>query len=143
MPRRRRFKGYRITSFYIPVECEDTTKKAEELARVEHCSFSEILMRAMTEYVQFHYPGNPQLILPSLLDLEAPKPCRLEAKFLFKDFQRLMKLLEAKGGEHTYRRQIREKAIQEMTKLARLNERLKDKEIDEFINKASKILEEE
>jgi hypothetical protein len=143
MGRPRRFKSYRITSFYIPVECEEIDKKADELAKVEKWSKSELLLHALKEYVEVHYPGNPQLILPSLLDPQALKPQRLEMKFLFRDFKRLVKLLEAKSGELGYRRDIRQKAIQQMTKLGRMNQRLKDKTVEEFIDEAEKILEEE
>jgi hypothetical protein len=141
MPRRRRFKGYRITSFYVPVECEDVTTKAEELARVEGWSFSELLIRALTEYVGVHYPGNPQLILPSIIDPTYLKPLRLEARFLCEDLRRFIKGLEIKHGESVFRRDLRARAIQHMNKLAKMNLRLNDKTIDALIDLASKTLE--
>lgn len=141
MPRPRRFKSVRITSIYLPVESEDVTKKAEELQKVEGLSFSELVLQALKEYVEIHYPGNPQLILPSLLDPQHLKPLRLEAKYLFKDFQRMIGVLKEKHGELSFRRDIRQKAIQQMTKLVKMNQKLKDKRIDEFIETASQILD--
>ena len=57
-----------MTSFYIPVEAKEILEKIEELARVEGVSRSELILRAIREYVENHYPGNPQLTLPSLED---------------------------------------------------------------------------
>lgn len=143
MPRRRRFSSYRVTSFYLPVEYNEIAQKAEELTQVEGISFSELILNALEEYVNLHYPGNPQTILPSLLDPNGLKPLRLEAKFLFKDFQRVMMQLEDKieDLELGFRRELRHKAIEQMNKLARMNRRLKDRDIDEFIDKACKILD--
>jgi hypothetical protein len=141
MPRRRRFKGYRITSFYIPNEYDDVAKKAEELKKVEGWSFSELLLHALTEYVEVHYPGNPQLILPSLVDPSEQKPLRLEAKFISQDLQRLVDVLSGKQGEATFRHELRHRAIQQLNKLAKINLRLKDKTVDEVVDKASKVLD--
>jgi len=143
LPRRRRFKGYRITSIYLPVETEEITKKAEELQKVEGWCFSELVVQALKEFVEVHYPGNPQLILPSLLDPDHLKPLRLEAKFLFKDFQHMIQTLQGKKVEPVFRRELHRKAVQEMSKLAKMNERLKDKSIDQYLDQAATILDAE
>jgi hypothetical protein len=141
MPRRRRFSSYRITSFYIPAECEEVAKKADELSKVEGWSFSELLIHALKEYVQVHYPGNPQLILPSLIDPQSLKPLRLEARLICEDLERSIKDLEKKKGDVGFRHDLRLRAIQQLNKLAKANLRLRDKKIDELIETASHSLD--
>lgn len=142
MPRPRRWKSYRITSFYIPVEFEDTAKKGEELAKVEGWSFSELLTQALKEYVEFHYPGNPQLILPSLLDPKELKPIRLEARFLVKEIHDATEYLKTKENNSlAFWSVLQKRTIQRISKLTKLNQRLKNPRIDEVIDAASKILD--
>jgi len=66
--RERRYSGLIITSFYVPVEAKDVLEALDQLAKVEGVSRSELILRAIKEYVENHYPGNPQLTLPSIED---------------------------------------------------------------------------
>jgi hypothetical protein len=63
MPRRKRYKALIIKSFYCPIESKEMIEKGEELAGTEKISFSEIIMKALAEYLHLHYPGNPQIQL--------------------------------------------------------------------------------
>lgn len=63
----------------------DVYPLACDLARLDGKSFSELVSIALKEYVETHYPGNPQLVLPSLIG-ETPLPLRLQAKFDGDDF---------------------------------------------------------
>jgi len=141
MPRPRRYKGYRITSFYIPVEFEDLSKKAEELMKIEGLSFSELLLEALKEYVEVHYPGNPQLTLPSICDQDSEKPLRLVAKFDCEELETILKELKDSRGSLEYKRDLRERCKKLLIKLCRANIRLKDEKINELIDHALKKLE--
>jgi len=64
MPRPRRYSSIIIKSFYAPAEAKDIIDKANELAAREGITFSDVVMRALAEYLKIHFPGNPQLPLP-------------------------------------------------------------------------------
>jgi hypothetical protein len=140
VPRPRRFKAYRITSFYLPIEYEDITKKAEELMKVEGYSFSEMLLEALKEYVQNHYPGNPQTILPSHTD-RALQPLRLKAHWSIRDLERDLGILKAKRGSAQYLDEVRKRAEKTVVDLSSINLTVKDSGIQTVIDKALEILE--
>jgi hypothetical protein len=58
-------KNFRVTSFsYEPTpEIEAVLKTARQLAAKDGWTFSEFVRNAISEYVQRHAPGNPQVIL--------------------------------------------------------------------------------
>jgi len=89
MPRPRRYKAIHITSFYIPVEKIEVLEKARDLAKIERITFSELIVNALHEYVERHYPGNPQIRLePSVNPLMEPKS--IKAEFIYEDLKDLM-----------------------------------------------------
>jgi len=47
-------------SFKESLEVDEVLRKAEELAKKDLWSFSELVYEALKEYVAKHYPGNPQ-----------------------------------------------------------------------------------
>jgi len=57
MPRKRRWKAYRVTSFYIPIEFEHVMEKAQRLASKEGRSLSMLIVDAIAEYVERRMPG--------------------------------------------------------------------------------------
>jgi len=139
--RPKKWKKWKLTSVMIPSEYEEVYKKAEDLARIEAISLSEIIAKALKEYVEVHYPGNPQLTLPSITG-EAPRPLRLEARFESADLRKFVELLESGKGSTAYRSEIREKCKKLILKLSRLNQRLKDEKIEKLIERAVKAVDE-
>jgi len=52
-------------------DCKQVYEQAEELAKREKVSFSELVVKALADYCKVHYPGQPQPPLPlssSLMD---------------------------------------------------------------------------
>jgi len=62
-PRKR--KGWKTTSLMLFEEHNEIYEKARELADREGATFSDIVAKALAEYLKIHYPGNPQLPLPA------------------------------------------------------------------------------
>lgn len=63
-------EGWRTTNLLIPRDHEPIWAKARELADREDITLSELVSKALAEYLNVHYPGNPQTPLqPSLKDL--------------------------------------------------------------------------
>ena len=143
MPRRKRWKALRITSFYIPLQFEDTMNLFEELARRDSLSVSELLHRAITEYVETHYPGQPVPPIDSFFE-GGNKAVRLEAKYLStkisKGLQTVKTLKERKGGGYQPNR-LHNDLIKNVIKLARLNRKIRSEEYDELIDQGEKELE--
>jgi hypothetical protein len=65
-----------IRSFSFPIEKVDVLKKFCEIARRKAGSrgFSEVVVKAIEEYVKNHEEGNPQLKLTPYIDENAPSP---------------------------------------------------------------------
>lgn len=130
----------RHTTIYLYEKYGEVYPKFCELAKIEGMSFSELTSRAMKEYVEFHYPGNPQLTLQSVTDPLAQKPLRLQAKFQREELKSLVKILKEQRGTPPYREDIRDKAKKLILKLSRLNRRLRNGDVDELIQEAVKVI---
>jgi len=63
--RPRKWKGWRTTCLMLFEEYNEIYEKAKELAEREGITFSDIVAKALAEYLKAHYPGNPQLPLPT------------------------------------------------------------------------------
>ena len=65
-----------VRSFSIPPDKADVLSKFCEVVRREAGSrgFSEIVLKAIDEYVKNHEEGNPQLKLTPYIDEKAPSP---------------------------------------------------------------------
>ena len=140
MVRPRRYKSVAVTSFYYPQEASEVIEKAKELAKLEGITFSELIVKALHEYVERHYPGNPQIPL-TVFTKTSPKAKTLEAKIVARDlkkniesFKRLM--MSKPMAYYT----VREDMKKNMLKLAKLNEILQNSEYDELIREAEKLL---
>ena len=55
--------GHQVFSFRMPTEFIQLYEMFKELARREGISKSQLIVKAICEYVHHHYPGNPQLLL--------------------------------------------------------------------------------
>ena len=142
MPRPRRWKAIRITSFYIPLEAEEIVKKAEELAKREDITLSELIIKALKEYVERHYPGNPQIPLPTYTGQLPPAKtleARITARQLKQDLE-LLKVIYAKKDNTLYRYQVESRVVKLVKELAKLNSILKNKDYQDLINEAAKVL---
>ena len=134
MPRPKRWRALVITSFYFPIERQDTIDKLSELARRERISLSEILVNAATEYVELHYPGNPAVPLTAFTE-NGLKPTRLEAKMVYREAEKWLKILENPDCAEYLKKRIRTKDLPPLiVKLAKLNRRLGDEEVSELVD---------
>jgi len=131
--RPRRYQGLRITSFYIPIEHSELLDKLRELAERDGLSLSEKILEAIKEYVEVHYPGNPQVCLDSVMKPDAPKPLRLQAMF---DMERLESIVrDLRNTNSNMRRSILvEMGKKLVVQLAKMNVRLRDEKIDKLID---------
>lgn len=55
--------GQQVFSFRMPTEFNSLYEMFKELARREGISKSQLVVKAICEYVHRHYPGNPQVPL--------------------------------------------------------------------------------
>jgi len=76
--------GHQVFSFRMPTEFIQLYEMFKELARREGISKSQLIVKAICEYVHHHYPGNPQLPLTRFTITEtritAPKPVKVYIK---------------------------------------------------------------
>ena len=113
-------------------------EKAKELAVRESVTFSELVAKALGEYVEAHYPGNPQMSLESFSDAGL-KPLRLEAKMLTQKAERFLEKLGDPRISNSWRRELKTKRLpQLLVKLSRLNLRLRDDEISGLVERGER-----
>lgn len=76
---RKHHDGYEVKPVVVPKEAEHIWDKAKELAdREGNTSVSEIVNKALAQYVGEHYPGNPQV------PLEAAKSVAIMQEYITK-----------------------------------------------------------
>jgi len=77
-------RSYVIRSFSVGQEDLPTLALFDELVQREKAKFSELVVRALEEYVRRHHPGNPQLPLTRFTIAETqvtvPKPAKVDPK---------------------------------------------------------------
>ena len=138
MPRPKRWRALVVTSFYFPVERQDTIDMLKELADRERISLSEMLVNAAAEYVENHYPGNPQMALESFKD-DGLKPVRLEVKIISRKVEWWLGKLEDPRLDEQFKKRARASDLPPLlVKLSRLNLRLRDEEISELVERGEK-----
>jgi len=99
-----------VKSVNFSVEEIDLLKTALELAHREGLTFSAFVKKALAEYIERHYPGNPQLPLPKFLrapviaDQCEVANCRKLAKYL-------ICLVNFEGEQKTFRVCINHKHV--------------------------------
>lgn len=142
MPRPKRYQGVIITSFYVPIESKEIIEKAKELAHRDATTLSEIILEALKEYIEKHYPGNPQI--PLMVYTGEVEPAKtLEAKITAKQLREdidLLKRLRKVNTDGYYLYQVETRIIKMMKKLTKLNHLLKNKEYTELIKRAEEVL---
>jgi len=137
MVRKKRFKGVVTKSFYIPLEYLEVFEKLEKLAEMERKSTSLMIVDAIAEYVERHYPGNPQLPLVHedmehfRLQADEMEASR-EAAYLRYALPRIGR--GELGGE------ARGVAWESALRLARLNRRLRRRRYYELVEEARRVL---
>ena len=140
MPRPRRFKAVRITSFYIPDTFNETWLKVEEMAQRERKPINTLILEALATLVQDKYPGNPQTPLTSFQE-NGLKPIRLEALFLTVEVENIVKALKNPKTSPQHRAHLsREVAPMKVVRLARLNTRLREEKLQDLIDEAEALL---
>jgi len=121
---------------------DEVYKKASELAEIEGITFAEIVAKALAEYVEKHYPGNPQIPLPTYtgqVPMAKTLEARITARQLKKDLE-LLKVIYSKRDNTLYRYEVESRVIKLVKKLAKLNTILKNKEYQDLINQAAELL---
>jgi len=141
--RKRRLGLVRGTIIYLYEKYKDVYPLAYELARIEGISFSELVSRALKEYVEKHYPGNPQIQITSFTNSNFSK--RFEAVLVAEDLKkhiealrRVKEILRERPQSQTqaYFNELREKLKRETLRLIRLNELLREEKYNKLIEKA-------
>ena len=128
-------KGWKLSSLMIYERYSEVYEKSRELAEREGITFSELVVRSLGEYIEGHYPGNPQIPLDSFVE-SGLKPVRLEVKIASRRTKwYLEKLGNPRVGEQ-FKRDIRRKELPSLlVKLAKLNRRLRDEEVSELVDR--------
>jgi len=117
------------TTIYLYEVYSDVYEKAVELAKKEGISFSEIISKALAEYVEKHYPGNPQTpLLPMISTAE-----EYLAECLTR---RIESCLSHPHPENVFWLDNMHKLLRKAEKLKNINPKL-----DDLIVKAKKVLE--
>jgi hypothetical protein len=137
--RPRRYQGLRITSFYLPIEHSELIDKLRELAERDGSTLSEKIVDAIREYIQVHYPGNPQVCLDSIIKPDAPKPLRLQALFDMQELEAVIRDL-TNSKNHIHRQILVDRGKKLVLKLSKANMRLNDGKIDELIEEFISLL---
>jgi len=128
----------RNTTIYLYETYREVYGKAVELANREGRSFSELVSVALKEYVEHHFPGNPQLPLNSFEEFDDRhlRATRLEAKFVAESATNLLKILrrvKESRGEQYSPSDFHIDLFKAIIKLSKLNRRLGDAKYDELI----------
>jgi len=63
-----------LLHFWVTKDFKRTLEDAKVLARIEGTSLSEIVRRALVEYVRVHRRGNPQTRLTAFMGVGEPPP---------------------------------------------------------------------
>ena len=127
----------RQATIYLYEKYGEVYPKLCELARLEGKSFSELMSIAAKEYVELHYPGNPQLSLMSFT-ADGLKPARLEAKIVSREAEKWLKMLENPDCAEYLKKRIRAKDLPSLIlKLTRLNQRLRDEKVSDLVDRGA------
>lgn len=136
-------QGYKTTSYqeyFAHIEIYDM---ARELAYLDDISFSELILKSLSEYVETHYPGNPQLALTSFNE-SGLKPIRLEAKFLAAEISKGLKTIgniKKSKGKYYFPGKPHRGLVKNLIRLARLNRKIKSEEYDDLVDRGERELE--
>ena len=128
----------RSTTISLYEKYREVYPLAVELANVERISFSELVSRALKEYVEAHHPGNPQLTLKEAMR-EIPLALKLQARNHVLELERLMRAYDSAVGRHAPKGYIQnlERALrEECLKAAKVKRRIKDMMLETVLEKA-------
>jgi hypothetical protein len=141
MGRPRKYKeGWRTTCVMIPREYEELWHKATEIATREGKTLSEIISRALAEYHQVHYPGNPQAPLPAFdKGADTQRPLSLKCRFLIEDLERILGRYQ-KGGDPAYINRLKAKLQMGIVKGMEYNARLKNNDYQKRIESIASLI---
>jgi len=138
MGRPRKLNTIRQISISLYENYREVYGMAVELSRRENKSLSLIFSIALAEYVENHYPGNPQTPMESFTGGNRAKT--LEAKGVAEDVQRCLNALNLGRGDTSYLKRVRESLSKYIVKLARLNRVLRLEEYDELIDEGDRLV---
>jgi len=131
-------KGWKLSSLMIYERYSEVYEKSRELAEREGITFSELVVRSLGEYIEGHYPGNPQIPLDSFVE-SGLKPVRLEVKIISRKVEWWLGKLEDPRLDEQFKKRARASDLPPLlVKLSRLNLRLRDEEISELVERGEK-----
>jgi len=120
---------------------EEIYKKTEELADRENTSVSMLVVKALKNYLELHYPGNPIAPLESFTP-EGLKSVKLEAKLAADQIIKFMRILRRDEVDENFKLGIiKDQFPKYLTKLMRLNQKIKDNKYSELIEESEKIID--
>lgn len=128
----------RHTTIYLYEKYGEVYKKVEELCRIEGKSFSELVSEALKEYVERHYPGNPQLTLPQF-EKGASKSLRLRLQLAATELEDLLRRRPDPLYHATWRRDLLKAAI----RVQSLQEKVGTRKYDQLVQEALRAAREE
>jgi len=92
-----------VKSVNFSVEEIDLLKTALELARREGLNFSAFVKKALAEYIEKHYPGNPQIPLKKFFQVQEILANQCQVANCKKSAKYLINLVNFEGEQKTFR----------------------------------------
>jgi hypothetical protein len=134
--RRKRFRGLIISSFYVPIEEREIIDKSKELAAKEGISHSELIARALSDYLKAHYPGNPQVPLFAT-DPDPNYHYQVSLSFAKKHLSDILKRLEDPRIQD--KSWLLKRLEEELVKCSKVYDRTKDPELCSLIHRGMEL----
>jgi len=120
---------------------KEVYEKAEELAKRENISPSQLVLKALIEYLNLHYPGNPIAPLESFTQ-NGLKSVKLEAKLAADQIIKFIRIMRREGVSENFKLGIiKDQFPKYLTTLMKLNQKIKDNKYVELIEESEKIID--
>jgi len=138
--RPRRWKGYRITSFYIPDEMAPIFEKLREMAFAEGVAVNQKILDAICEYVEKKLPELPNSEPEELQIIKQAK--EIEASTIATELKEAVSALSAADVRPDVRISMAKLVVPKLViRLAKLNTYLKNKEYSQLCRTAVRLME--
>jgi len=138
--RPRRWKGYRITSFYIPDEMVPIYEKLREMAFAEGVPINDKILEAIYEYVE---KKSPELSSKEPEEVKLVREAReIEASAIANELKEVVSTLTAQNVRLDVRVSMAKRTVPKLvTRLAKLNAFLKNEEYSKLCRTAVRLME--
>jgi len=145
MVRPRKWKATKTTSILLYEEYDEIYKKAEELAKREfNGSFSQLIAHALKEYIERHYPGNPQIPITGFMPGKMEKDLlfKLEAKLIRNKLKNILGVLKRDPRDDLKREILEVKLPEVLSKAIKIMQKYKSEELKQLIEQTKKYIDE-